>query len=89
MISAIWCEPARASPPGRGARASGGQVKRLLIWLDMEGVPAVGPSQGDLAAGQQGPKQHGRRFGCGQDALGLDPALELLVQALDRVGRAQ
>ncbi len=53
----------------------------MLIWLDMEGVPAVDPSQGDLAAGQQGPEQHGRRFGCGQDALGLDPALELLVQA--------
>ncbi len=29
------------------------------------------------------------RAGFGQDALGLDPALELLVQALDRVGRAQ
>ena len=60
-----------------------------MIWLDMEGVPAVDPSQGDLAVGQQGPKQHAGRFGCGQDASGLDPALELLVQALDRVGGAQ
>ncbi len=65
-----------------------GQVKRLLLWLDMEGVPAVDPSQGDLAASQQGPEQHAGRFGCGQDALGLDPALELLVEALDRSGRA-
>ncbi len=54
-----------------------------MIWLDMEGVPAVDPPQGDLAAGQQGPKQHAGGFGCGQGALGLDPALELLVQTLD------
>ncbi len=55
----------------------------------MEGVPAVDPSQVDLAAGQQGPEQHAGGFGGGQDALDLDPALELLVQALDGVGCAQ
>ncbi len=47
----------------------------------MAGVPAVDPSQGDLAAGQQGAKQHAGRFGCGQDALGLDAALVWMTYA--------
>ena len=39
----------------------------------------------DPAGGEQSPEQHGGGFGAGQDGLGLDAALELLMQALDGV----
>jgi hypothetical protein len=53
----------------------------------VQGVPAVNAAQRDLAAGEQGPEQHAGGLGAGQQALGLDPALELLVQPLDGVRR--
>ena len=52
-----------------------------------EGWPAVDLSHGDLARGEQRPEQHGRGRRRGQDGLGLDPPLELLMQPLDRIGR--
>jgi len=51
----------------------------------MQGVPAIDAAQGDLVAGEQGPEQHAGGLGARQQALGLDPALELLVQPLDGV----
>jgi len=55
---------------------------------DMERVPAVDAAQGDLTAGEQRPEQHAGGLGAGQQALCLDAPLELFVQALDGVGRA-
>ncbi len=60
-----------------------GEVKRLLDRGLVEGLPAIDLAHGDLPRGHQGPEQHGRRFRVGQRALGLDPALELPVQAFD------
>jgi hypothetical protein len=53
----------------------------------VQGVPAVNPAQGDLAAGEQGPEQHAGGLGTRQQALCLDPTLELLMQPLDGVRR--
>ena len=53
----------------------------------MQGVPAINAAQGDLTTGEQGPEQHAGGLGTWQQALGLDPALELLVQPLDGVCR--
>jgi hypothetical protein len=50
-----------------------------------EVLPSVDLAHGDLGGSEQRPEQHGGGFGAGQHGLGLDPALELLVQALDRV----
>jgi hypothetical protein len=66
---------------------SGGEVKRLVSGSDVQGVPAVDPAQGDLAAGEQGPEQHAGGLGAGQQALRLDPALERLVPPFDGVRR--
>jgi hypothetical protein len=55
----------------------------------IEGRPAVDPAQGDLARGEQRPQQHRGSLGTGQQALGLDPTLELLVETLDGIGGAQ
>jgi len=47
------------------------------------------PAAWRSAQSHQGPEQHGRRFRVGQRALGLDPTLELSVQAFDGIGGAQ
>src|SRR3954467_14392134 len=59
---------------------SGGEVKGLVSRSDVQGIPAIDPAQGDLAAGEQRPEQHAGGFGARQQALRLDPPLELLVQ---------
>ena len=50
-----------------------------------EGLPAIDLAHGDLAGGEQRPEQHGGGFGAGQHGLGVDPALEFLMQSLDRI----
>src|SRR5947209_6630856 len=64
---------------------SGGAVKGLVNGSDVQGVPAIDPAQGDLAAGEQSPEQHAGGFSAWQQALRLDPPLELLVQTLDGI----
>ena len=66
---------------------SGDEVKRLVGGSNVQGVPAINAAQGDLSAGEQGPEQHAGGLGTRQQALRLDPALELLVQPLDGVRR--
>ena len=66
-----------------------GEVKRLVGCGLVEGLPTIDAAHGNLPRGHQGPEQHGRRFRVGQRALGLDPTLELSVQAFDGVGGAQ
>jgi hypothetical protein len=51
----------------------------------MQGWPTVYFAHRNLAAGEQGPEQHASGLGAGQQALRLDPPLELLVQAFDGV----
>jgi hypothetical protein len=53
-----------------------------------EALPAVHLAHRDLAGNQQSPKQHGRGFRGRQHGLRLDPSLELLLQSLDRIRRA-
>jgi hypothetical protein len=57
----------------------------LVGWLVGEALPAVDLWHDDLAGGEQRPEQHGGGFGAGHDGLGLDAALEILVQAVDGV----
>jgi hypothetical protein len=74
-------QPGRHEVIGSGSERNGPINKRLG-----ERGPAVDFSHSDLARGKQRPEQHGGGVGGGQDGLGLDPALELLVQAFDGVG---
>ena len=48
-----------------------------------EGLPSVDLAHDDLSGGEQRPEQHGGGVGAGQDGLGLDPALELLMLIFD------
>ncbi len=66
-----------------------GEVNRLLAGHMLESLPAINPAHGDLARRHQRPEQHGRGFRRRQGALGLDAALELLVQAFEGIGGAQ
>jgi hypothetical protein len=54
----------------------------------MQTRPTIDFAHGDLTAGKQGPEQHACRLGARQQALRLDPPLELLVQAFDGIGGA-
>ena len=49
------------------------------------GLPAVDFSHGYLSRSQQSPEQQGGGFRARQDGLRLDPTLEFLVQAFDRI----
>ena len=60
----------------------GSEVNRLVGELVGQDLPTVDFAHGDLTAGQQSPEQHGCGLGRGQDCLGFDPALELLMQPL-------
>jgi hypothetical protein len=62
------------------------QVNLLIAWFGRERLPAVDFAHGDLTRRHERPEQHGRGIGRGQHGLGLDPPLELLMQALDRIG---
>src|SRR3954447_21822756 len=75
-----WRRLRRSDATGSGGEVNGRDGERLG-----ERRPTVDLAQGDLAGGEQRPEQHRRGLGRGQDRLGLDPPLELLVQALDRV----
>lgn len=57
----------------------------MVGWLFGESLPSVDLAHGDLARGEQRPEQHGGGFGAGQHGLGIDAALEFLMQGLDRV----
>src|SRR3954468_9350740 len=77
-----------SSPARRGWLRSGGEVKRDGSGgLLGQGLPAVDLAHRDLARSEQRPEQPRGRFRRRQHGLGLDPALELLVQPLDRIGR--
>ncbi len=54
-----------------------------------ERFPAVDHSHLDLAGSELRPEQHWHGLGAGQQGLGLDPAPELVVEPLDRVGRSR
>src|SRR6516225_5079611 len=62
-----------------------GEVNDRIGRLLGETLPAVDLAHCYLSRGEQRPEQHGGGFGAGQDGLGFDAALELLVQALDGV----
>src|SRR5271167_3622705 len=61
-------------------------VNRLVSGLVGEGLPSVDFAHRDLTGGEQRPEQHGCGLGRRQHRLGLDAALELLVEAFDCVG---
>ena len=82
VVSRGWWK-LRGAAPRAWWGGSGGEVK--IGGRALQGGPAVDPAQGDLTRGEQRPEQHGGGLGAGQQALGLDPALELLVQPLDGV----
>ena len=67
----------------------GSERNRLIGAGRGEGLPAVDLPHRDLARREQRPEQHRGGLCRGQDGLGLDPALELLVQAFDRIGGAR
>src|SRR5882724_4325660 len=67
---------------------SGSLNKSLLSRGDVKALPAVDLAQRDLTAGHQGPEEHASGGGAGQQALCLDAALELFMQALDGIGGA-
>src|SRR5271165_624566 len=78
------------SPARMRVIGSGSEVNRCLFGrLLCEALPSIDFAHGDLSRSKQGPEQHRRRLGRGQHGLRLDTALELLVQPLDRVGRAR
>src|SRR5271168_156341 len=54
-----------------------------------ECLPAIDLAHVDLAGGEQRPEQHGGGVCRWQNGLCLDPSFELLVQPLDRIGRAR
>src|SRR3954465_2088917 len=57
----------------------------LINGSNVQGIPAIDPAQGDLAAGEQRPEQHAGGLGARQQALRLDPPLELLVQPFNGI----
>src|SRR5829696_1770444 len=71
------------------ALGSGSERNRLIGAGRGDGLPAVDPPHMDLARREQRPEQHRGAFCRGQDGLGFDPALELLVQAFDGIGGAR
>src|SRR3954462_5056901 len=75
----------RSDRSGRSALPSPGRpsVARREDHRQFWAAIAAGRSSEDAAVGsEQRPEQHGGCFRRGQDGLGLDPPLELLVQAL-------
>jgi hypothetical protein len=68
--------------------SSCGEVNHLIGRLLGKARPTIDLAHDDLSGSQQGPEEHGGGFRAGQDGLGFDPALELLVQTLDGVRRS-
>ncbi len=75
-----------ASLPVHRVIHSCSEVKERVGRSLLEALPAIDPSHGDLARGDQGPEQHRGGLGRGQSALGLDAPSELLMQAFDDFG---
>src|SRR6516162_6853843 len=65
---------------------SSSEVNCLVSEFLTERLPSVDLAHGDLARSKQCPEQHRRGLGGRQYRLGLDAALELLMEAFDRVG---
>ena len=68
---------------------SGGKVNWLIVGFGGERLPTIDLAHVDLSRGKQGPEHHRGSVGRRQHGLRFDPALELLVQPLDRIGGAQ
>src|SRR5512132_1681368 len=68
---------------------SGGEVNDRVGWFGGKRLPAVDLAHGDLSGREQRPKQHSCGLRRRQDGLGLDAALELLVQPFDGIGGAR
>ncbi len=83
----VWKWPERSISGERDWVGLSGEVNRDLGADGLgEGLPAVDLTHGDLPRRQQRPEQHRRGFRGRQHGLRLDATLELLVEALDRVG---
>jgi hypothetical protein len=68
---------------------SSSEVNRLGGEFLGQGLPSVDFAHDDLTSGEQCPEQHGCGLGGGQHRLGLDAALEVLMEPFDRVGGAR
>jgi hypothetical protein len=77
VVSRSWWKLGGAGTEVAWSGGSGGEVK--VGGRALEGLPTVDPAHGDLTRGEERPEQHGGGLGAGQQALGLDPPLELLV----------
>src|SRR5208282_5903401 len=66
--------------------SSCGKIKILFGRREVKALPAVDLAQRNLSACQQSPEEHASGLSAGQHALGLDPPLELLMQAFDGIG---
>src|SRR5580692_9826416 len=64
---------------------SSSEVNWLIDGLCCKRLPAVDLTHVDLTRGEQRPEQHRRSLCRWQYGLRFDPALELFVQAFDRV----
>jgi hypothetical protein len=87
VLSREWLELGWRSLRDIEGIRSGCEVNRLTGGRCGKRLPTVDLAHGDLAGGKQRPEQHGGGIGRGQDRLGLDPSLELLMQPLDGVRR--
>ena len=94
LVKAVGCRPECGwnsvwrIPGQHEVIVSGGKVNWLIGGFCGERIPAIHLAHADLSRGEQRPEHHRGGVGRRQYSLSFDPALELLVQPLDRIGRA-